>query len=205
MLLFVLLVLPFQACGREDARVLVVRRGWHIDIGFSATDLEQPLAETIKDFPTARYAFYGFGDRRYLTAKRHGISTTAAALWPGDGIVLLTAIGNEPAQAFGAQAVVELQVSAEQLVALQNFVRAAVASHGVGPQFLQPGPYEGSEYFASTRRYSAFHTCNTWIAEALQAAGLKVSSKHILFAGQLWPKVRKLAQLPSVALRAPAP
>jgi hypothetical protein len=54
------------------------------------------------------------------------------------------------------------------------------------------GPYEGSLYFSAIPQYSAFHTCNTWAAEGLSAAGLPVESAGVVFAGQLWGQVRRL-------------
>jgi hypothetical protein len=57
------------------------------------------------------------------------------------------------------------------------------------------GPYPGSLYFGATPGYSGVHTCNTWVAEVLNAGGLPVRSAGVIFAGQLWTRVRHASAL----------
>jgi hypothetical protein len=40
-------------------------------------------------------------------------------------------------------------------------------------------------FYAATGTYDLSHTCNTWTAEALRAAGAPVSAAGVVFAGQL--------------------
>ena len=198
--------------------IFVARRDWHIDIGFAATDLGAPLDALIGQFPGVRYVFFGFGDRHYLLAKSQNVPAMLGALWPGPGLMLITGLTAHPAQAFGADQVIELRVSATQAQEVQAFIARTMGrgdssvgadpppnSGGVTPGIppgvapYATGPYEGSLYFSATERYSAFHTCNTWAAEALQAGGLPVRSTAVLFAGQLWRQVRKVAAATSAA------
>ena len=67
----------------------------------------------------------------------------------------------------------------------------AYARRRAGKVF-RDGPYEESVYFLATQKYSAFHTCNTWGAEALRAAGFHVHTAGVIFAGQLWIQARRL-------------
>ena len=50
-----------------------------------------------------------------------------------------------------------------------------------------------SRFYATSRRYSAVYTCNTWTADAAQVAGTGVSASGILFAGQLMERARAVA------------
>jgi hypothetical protein len=206
--------------------IYVVRRKWHIDVGFAASDLGPPLAsadgkEPIgsaddrkppgsadqrnplgsaddmrplafarAEFPAANYMFFGFGDRHYLLAKHHNAPVLSGALWPGPALILLTALQGTPAAAFGDSHVIELQLSAPHARAVQSFIRGSISN--LAP--YAKGPYEGSLYFAASTRYSAFHTCNTWAAEALQAGDVPVRSRGVIFASQLWSPVRTLAR-----------
>jgi hypothetical protein len=172
--------------------IFVARRGWHIDIGFAAADLGAPLNSVAAQFPEVKYVFFGFGDRHYLLAKERGASTMLGALWPGPGMLLVTGLKATPAEAFGASQVIALSVSSAQARAAQAFILSSFANPSLAA--YAPGPYEGSLYFSAVPRYSAFHTCNTWAAEALNAAGLPVRTTAVLFAGQLWSQVEKLAR-----------
>jgi hypothetical protein len=185
--------------GRPAARSRMVmylaRRRWHIDVGFSAADLDPSLAFVARRFPRARYVFFGFGDRHYLLSKHKGISNMSGALIPGPGIILVTALQNSPAQAFGASHALEFDLSAVEMAAAQSFVRRTLSREpaAVELESLADGPYEGSLYYAAVPRYSALYTCNTWAAEALNSAGLPVRTRLVLLAGQLWKQARRVA------------
>lgn len=181
-----------------SSTIFVARREWHIDIGFATAELEAPLDSLAEQFPRAQYLFFGFGDRHYLMAKQQNLPAMLGALLPGPGIILVTALENSPRQAFGAAGVIELRVPREQARAAQAYIWSSLApteeTNGE-PRVTAyaRGPYEDSSYFSTPARYSAFHTCNTWGAEVLQAASLPVRSKATLFAWQLWGQIRKLA------------
>ena len=172
--------------------IYVARRGWHIDVGFSTADLKPPLASVIASFPSSRYLFFGFGDRHYLVAKHKNFPGLLAALWPGAAVVLVTGLVAVPEEAFGTGRVIRLAVTPAQERAAQAFVWTSfVKDNGVLTIYAR-GPYDGSSFFGAVPKYSALHTCNTWAAEVLQAAGLRIHSIAVVFAAQLWPQVRHI-------------
>jgi hypothetical protein len=183
---------PPRSDSERTHIVYVVRRSWHIDIGFPASDLQPPLTWAGSPVPGAHYLEFGFGDRRYLMSKHHGSATMLAALWPGQGLILMTALNASPAQAFGATNVIELRVSAAQSLQIQQFIRQTLTSEPGPVTPIAPGPYEGSVFYAAIPKYSALHTCNTWAAESLHSARLSIRSTGVEFAGQLWSQVQRL-------------
>lgn len=83
---------------------------------------------------------------------------------------------------------------------LSQFLSGYVAKDAEGtPRRIGAGPYPGSVFYASTGTFDLAHTCNTWSAEALRAAGLPVSSVGVVYAGQL------IEQLPPPAAATPEP
>jgi hypothetical protein len=200
-----LLLMLLQACSSVPQRpadavasrahsstiIYVVRRGWHIDIGFSSADLQAPLASLGAQFTAPQYLFFGFGDRHYLLAGNKD-SGMLGALWPGDGIVLVTALAAAPEEAFGNGAVIRLRVGAAEARSAQAFVWESILKENGAARIYGKGPYESSLYFGAVPKYSALHTCNTWIAESLRAAGLPVQSRGVVFASQLWSQTRRI-------------
>jgi hypothetical protein len=172
----------------------LVRRRWHIDVGFDTAGLRAPLAEVLRGLPGSRYALFGFGDRHYLLAKHPGAPELLGALWPGAGLILVTALSDSPQEAFGAAEVIELPLSAEHSRALQAFLWSSLARSAPGATMAPyaAGPYDASAYFAAVPRYSALHTCITWAAEAMRAGGFPIRSRLTLVAGQLWRQALKL-------------
>ncbi|HEX3602661.1 MAG TPA: DUF2459 domain-containing protein [Steroidobacteraceae bacterium] len=173
-------------------QVYVARRGWHIDIGVSVTALAPPLDQVVPNLPGARHVFFGFADKHYLLAGNHNAPVLLSALWPGAGMMLATGIANSPPEAFGEKHVIALRVTPQQMRDLQAFIWRSLRTQDKMLKVYQQGPYDGSVYFPAVRKYSAFHTCNTWGAEALRAAGFQVRAKGVLFAWQLWTQARRL-------------
>jgi uncharacterized protein (TIGR02117 family) len=183
---------PTYARSTAPVAVYVARRKWHIDVGFAAADLEPALRPVKAGFATAKYLFFGFGDRRYLLTKSKNAPLLVRALWPGPALVLVTAIDGAPADAFGQSQVIKIELSAAQRQAMQAFIRASMSGSNLTP--LAPGPYPESAFYATTQQYSALHTCNTWAAEALRAADQPIRATGVIFAGQLWHQVLRLGE-----------
>lgn len=191
-------VRPGMPAAHDESRgtpvaVYVARRKWHVDVGFAAADLDPSLAPVKAEFTTAKYLFFGFGDRHYLLTRNRNAPLLLGALWPGPALLLVTTIESQPAQAFGNSQVIRIELSTNQAHAMQAFIRTSMAGSALTP--VAPGPYEGSDYYLAAQRYSALHTCNTWAAEALRAGGQPIRSKGVVFAGQLWRQARRLVQL----------
>ena len=161
----------------------------------AAEDLLPPLSQAAALLPGSGYVFFGFADKHYLLAAHHTAPVLLSALFPGAGILLTTGLTNSPAQAFGATQVMTLKLPQIQMRALQSFIWRTLRTQDEVLKVYREGPYEGSVYFLATRKYSAFHTCNTWGAEALRAAGFHVHTAGVIFAGQLWTQVRRLKRL----------
>lgn len=181
----------------DDARIYVVRRGWHIDIGVATEELEGPLKRIAGQLPGSKYLLFGFGDRRYLTANRQTASLMVGALWPGKGLLLITGLTQEPGRAFGSNAVRILHLSIQQSLGAQEFIwqsfEGARSRSITDIQSVARGPYEGSLYFNAQQRYSAVYTCNTWAADVMRHAGLPVHPTGVLFSSQVWRLSKGLA------------
>jgi Protein of unknown function (DUF2459) len=182
-----------EISGMAESSILyVARRGWHIDIGVAAADLSPPLAQAAADLPGARFVFFGFADKHYLLAKSHSGPVLLSALFPGAGILLTTGLTNSPAEAFGTTHVITLAVPQDQMRALQAFIWRSLRTQDDLLKVYREGPYQSSVYYLAAPKYSAFHTCNTWGAEALRAAGFRVHTAGVVFAWQLWAQARRL-------------
>ena len=187
------------------APLYVVRRGWHIDVGFRVDDLQPPLRALNTEFAGARYLIFGFGDRHYLMARNYQSFELLAALWPGPGLMLVTGLTASPQAAFGGDEVLKLPLSTEQLQSAQAFIWQALSEQARMTGSEAPGPYDGSRYFGARARYSALHTCNTWAAEAIRASGLPVHTAGVVFAGQLWGRIGRLNRAEPQFDSAPVP
>jgi hypothetical protein len=163
-------------------------------VGFSARQISAPLGEIGASLAPSQYLLFGFGDKHYLVAQHKSFPQMLGALWPGEAMMLVTSLNVAPEEAFDSkdEEVIRLALSATQAQAAQSFIWNSFFRADADPTLYASGPYAGSAFFLSAYHYSAFHTCNTWAAEVLQAAGLPVHPTGVMFAGQLWSQVRHI-------------
>jgi hypothetical protein len=181
--------------GPPVATVTVIGRGWHTDIGLAAGPGLGPLRAFEEEFPGARFFLFGFGEREYLEARDTTPWLLLRALFPSEGLVLVTALNASPAEAFADYRVIERPVSREGLARLTHFIAASIEWLPEGrPRLEAEGPYDGSLFYASPTTYDLFDTCNTWTARGLRAAGLRVMAAGVVtdaqVLDQLAPPVR---------------
>ncbi|MEJ0045265.1 MAG: DUF2459 domain-containing protein [Rhodospirillales bacterium] len=77
---------------------------------------------------------------------------------------------------------------------LSAFLWQSLALDGAGkPRFVGPGRFAGSRFYAAVHGYNLFYTCNSWVADALHAAGLAVDADGVVFSGQTMARVERAA------------
>jgi uncharacterized protein (TIGR02117 family) len=174
--------------------IFLIERGWHTDIGLQATQVGDMLGQLRVTFPGVHTLVIGFGERAYLLHPDHDFGDMLAALIPGPGALLVTALHTTPGAAFPARDVVELHVSARGLARLTDFIAGSFERPPNGAlRSIADGPYPGSLFYASTSTHSGTYTCNTWTAEALQTAGLPVRAAGVVFADDVADQARRIA------------
>ena len=185
---------PQPVAGPADPTIYVIGRGWHTDLGLAAQDIGRPLAAVKSGFPGVRYLTFGFGDRGYVLSRRTSVVDMLLAMFPGQGAMLVTALRASPAEAFGDADTIALRLPPAGLERAAAFLWGYIGKDRAGePRRLADGPYPGSAFYASDGTYDAFHTCNTWVAEALRAGGLPIEAAGVVLAGQVMDQARRLA------------
>lgn len=184
--------------GPRSRAVHLVARGWHTDVELPADRLPAALAPLAHDFPGAAHFLFGFGERAYWTRPDPSSADALAALLPGRGVILVTALRVTPSAAFPPDDVAVLPVPEAGLRRLAAFLADELKEDGRFRR-MADGPYPGSRFYATSRRYSAVYTCNTWTADALQVAGTGVSASGIVFARPLMARARAAARQAAMA------
>ena len=176
-----------------EARLYVVGRGWHTDIGLPVDEVHGPLASLEQGFPGVRFLVFGFGERQFYMAHEEGSAEMLGALFPSPSAILMTALSAPPTVAFADYQVVELRLpqSGIDRIAARIWDGLEKAPDGTARR-LADGPYPGSVFFAGAETYDAFHTCNTWTALVLRDAGVPVNT-HVLLADQVMQQVERIA------------
>ena len=187
-IVFVLSVFGDGAASAADANavsVWLVSRGYHTGLilpAKDASDLITPLAGESSGF-----AEFGWGESYYYQAPTVELCDAPRALFFSEGsVVRLEFCGDELEPEFAASGfVIRFDLSARQFLDLCRFIDESFAKKdcSVTRETIEREGAVG--YYTSVHRYSIIHTCNTWAARALEAAGTGVTGAGVIFAFQL--------------------
>lgn len=174
------------AAAHAEVTAYVIGDGWHTDVALPVSAIGGPLQAVIRDFPTARYLRFGWGERAWYMAQQHSASEALRALFPGKAALLVTPMGRAPSSPPAGRQVFPVGLTTEGARGMADYIWAAFEQ----PPRRMPGrfgfdPDAGAVLYAANGTYSATHTCNTWTADALRAGGIPVNSAGVVFAGQL--------------------
>lgn len=179
----------------REASVALVSHGWHTDIALPAREATGPLASFRTLFPGARTLVFGYGKRTFMIAPAHTLGEWIIGPFPGPAAIEVSAIRTDATTAYGAAHVTILPLPPGGAAGLSAFLWQAFAKTPAGdPRYIAQGNWPGSLFYQAQSRYGLLHTCNTWSAEALAAAGLPVHPAGVVFAGPLNERVRELSR-----------
>ncbi|HEY5300760.1 MAG TPA: DUF2459 domain-containing protein [Acetobacteraceae bacterium] len=170
--------------------VYVVSRGWHVEIGLATDDLAGPLTVFRDIFPKARALMFGYGKKTFFTARVDTLSEYVLGPFPGSAVIQVTGLAVLPPYAYPTSDVMVLRLPPDGARALSSYIWNDLGKDRAGgPRLVAPGNFPGSVFYAARSSYSLTHTCNTWAADALHAAGLPISGAGVTFSGQTVTRV----------------
>ena len=179
--------------GDATVTVHVVRHGWHTGLVIPRDRIPPEAWPEHARFPPARFLEVGWGDRAFYQSPDAGIRLALEASLASEGSVLhVVGLDRPPEERFAHAEIIPVVLSARGADALARFVSRTYARDATGePINLGSGLYPGSRFYAATGRYSLVYTCNSWIAEALRAAGCPITPTWALTASNLIFQTRR--------------
>lgn len=202
---------PPPASSRAQGPALgVLREGWHTGLIVPEAELSGPLRPLRVWFAHAPFVVIGWGERRYYMARRPGLLTGLAALFPSRSVIHVRAWRPEPRLSRRPGQVSWLRLVPADWRGLRTFLGRAFAQTPHDRLEVLGAHGRRGLFFAATGTYDALHTCNTWTMEALRAAGLPAASAGVLFASQVRAALRaaplrRFRAVPPVAAPAASP
>ena len=184
--------LPRSARART---VYVVHHGTlHTGLTLRRSDIPRGHWPASADYAHSKYIEVGWGDddgyRKPLTP---GIAMKAL-LGDPETVLLADGFSQSPDREYGDRKFTVLAVDLSQagLTRLCDYIQRTYALDRNGEPVRL-----GAGWYRARGTYSAFNTCNTWVAAALQKAGCPISPAMCLTPGQLLGRVRPFARVVS--------
>ncbi len=177
-------------CGAPRA-FYVVGHGWHTGIVVNRRDLIEMIPPLEDDFSNGEYLEIGWGDERFYQAQTVTLGLALRAIfWPTPTVLHIVTVPDSPRRYFSESEVVEVSVPQTGYEKLLAFIVSSFGrTSSSGTIKLGPGLYGNSWFYRAEGVFSAFNTCNTWVAKSIEATGYPISSATITAEG-LWSQLR---------------
>jgi uncharacterized protein (TIGR02117 family) len=185
---------PLAASIGQDRDIFIVHDDWHAAIVLRKIDIAAALIPETKDFPGAEYLEFSWGDADYFPAPQASIGLALrAAFWSRGSVLHVVGINRPLPDYFSAGQIIQVPISRGALHRLKEFLAMQFDRVQPGARATSiPGLVPNSRFYPSAGEFHIFRTCNTWVAEALQYAGLPVTSGLVITAASLARRVRPL-------------
>lgn len=180
------------SAGETPRIVYVINHGaLHTGLAVKRSDIPRGVWPAHRDYSRFKYLEVGWGDddgyRKPLTS---GIALKALAgskrtVLLSDGFSTLRAKLDHP-----KFSIIEVDLSAGGFAQLCQHIEQTYALDGAGQPIRL-----GKRWYRARGTYSAFRTCNTWVASGLRRAGCPITPAYCLTPGPLLRQVRKFGRV----------
>jgi uncharacterized protein (TIGR02117 family) len=176
--------------------VYVIPQGFHTGLALRRADIPPSLLPEAVDFPGAIYLELGWGDWHFYQADEPGVlMLLGAAFVPSASVLHVVGVEGSLDERFPSIERVRLELGAAQFAALAHYLHESFhRDGGTRAAALGPGNRRSSLFYPATGSFHALNNCNTWVARALEAAGLPIGRPLPFTADGLMERVRALAR-----------
>jgi uncharacterized protein (TIGR02117 family) len=184
--------IPLPVEGKNVRTVFVVHDAWHAAIVAKKADIPIAVLPELRDFPSAEYLEFSWGDRDYFPAPDAGIGLAIkAAFWSSGSILHVVGFREAVENVFPSVEIIDIDLSEENFQRLINFISDTFSRPDPpAPAEARPGLFPNGRFYAAEGKFSLFRTCNTWVAEALSSAGLPIRPNYVITAANLANQLR---------------
>jgi uncharacterized protein (TIGR02117 family) len=186
--------IPIRGETKNARNVFIVHDAWHAAIVIKKADIAAVVLPELRDFPSAEYLEFSWGDRDYFPAPDAGVGLALkAAFWSSGSILHVVGFKDAVEKVYPGADIIAINLSVDDFQRLIKFISDTFSRpHPPAPAEARPGLFSNSRFYAAEGKFSLLRTCNTWVAEALSAAGLPISPGYVITAGNLGNQVRSV-------------
>ncbi|WP_333873611.1 DUF2459 domain-containing protein [Methylobacter sp.] len=174
--------------------VYIVDQGWHVEIGIPVEELDENMLFYRKIFPGARVLMFSYGKKTFFTAPTHTLNDYLLGPFPGPAAIQVVGLSVTPVEAYLPENTVTLLLPPNGSQSLSAYIWKDIVKDSSGkPKMLSYSHDPAGLFYEAQSEYNLFHTCNTWVAEALHDSGLSVSSDNVIISNQVMARIAEAA------------
>ena len=178
--------------------VSIVHNSWHAAIVLRKSDLAERTMPELADFPAAQFIEFSWGDKDYFPDPQSGIfGAIKAAMWSSGSVIHLVGFADTVENYYRGATITELRLSPAAYERMVDYIdETFLRQQSSGRARAAPGLFSSSRFYPANRSFSVLRTCNTWVAEALEQAGLSISPAFVITAGNLQSQLAAIKPMP---------
>ena len=196
-LIILLIGITFASINSTSAsqrKIHLVNIGWHVGIIVPVDNVLKRNLPATFDFSDRKYIEIGWGDKTFYQTSNPSFGMAFDALLKSTSSVIhLYGFDQTIRTTFKDAEIIELDIEEDNYIKLLYFIHKSFTLNADGSAQLKgPGLYgkENSFFYAANGKFHMFNTCNTWVANAIQAAGIEINSNSIITSDSLMDAVR---------------
>lgn len=177
--------------------IYFIKQRWHTAVVFHTEEVDSTILPEIKYFKGAEIIDIGWGDEAFYQHPDFDWDLAYQALfYPTPSTLRMEGIYISMIEYFNiSEIVVELKINNEQLTILLNYIAETVWRNAEGKNKILSTQYLNRIYFFKANgSYHLFNTCNTWLAEGLNSAGIEIED-DILLTEQLFNELAEVGRI----------
>jgi uncharacterized protein (TIGR02117 family) len=163
--------------------IYFIKQRWHTAIVFHTEEVDSTILPEIKYFSGAELIDIGWGDEAFYQHPDFDWDLAYHALFYATPSTLrIEGIFISKEKYFDVSEIVaELRISTDQLKILLNYISDTILRGEEGKSEILSTQYLDRVYFLKAKgEYHLFNTCNTWLAEGLNSAGIEIEDDIVL-------------------------
>lgn len=181
---------PFQKA--DSIKIYVVKHSWHAGIVVPAHNISTDSLPVLRDFPNTEFIEFGWGDSAYYQSDDPGLGQTLKAGGPPTpGILHIVGIDAPVTDYLEYRTALQFIIPGHEFHNMIGFFRKEFVYSDKRPVRLQPGLYGDSFFYRAKSKYTVFYNCNHWTADALEKAGIDISTFGMFRVETLLKRLRK--------------
>jgi len=152
----------------------------------------------LADFPSAQFIEFSWGDKDYFpNPHSSAFAAIKAAMWSSGSVIHLVGFTDTVENFYRGATITELRLNPTAYERMVDYINETfLRETSPGRARAAPGLFSYSRFYPASRSFSLLRTCNTWVAEALEHAGLSIAPAFAITAGNLQSQLSAIKPMP---------
>jgi len=180
----------------EGKEIFFIKQRWHTAIVLNTHDIDSTLFPVVNNFQQFKMIDIGWGDEEFYQYPDFDLELAFRALFiPTSSTLRVEGISIPRELYFDvSEIVVRLTVSNEEFNKILHFIDNTFLRKDNNEVILSSQAGGQIVFYAAQGEYHLFNTCNTWLAQCLNFAGIPIKT-DIILTEQLFKELAEIGEV----------